>query len=74
MYRKIIKWLYFRTLRPARESETDDMYLFKAADYTTEIVGRCNQSSGNFYVQRGDGTIYNYGKDRIVWAVKLVKE
>lgn len=47
----------------------DDIYLFKVRDYTAILLGRKQDST--FIIQRGDGTIYKYTEDRIVWFRKL---
>lgn len=48
-----------------------EVYLFKVKDYTTILVGQRNDVEKIFFVQRGDGTMYKYDYDRIVWS-KLV--
>jgi len=48
-----------------------EVYLFKVKDYTTILVGQRNHNEKCFFVQRGDGTMYKYDYDRIVWS-KLV--
>jgi hypothetical protein len=46
-----------------------DIYLFKVKDYSTLLLGRYND--GVFYVQRGDGVIYEYESYRVVWKQLL---
>lgn len=48
-----------------------EIYLFKVEDYTTILIGQKNEKEECFFIQRGDGTIYNYGFDRIVFS-KLI--
>jgi len=46
----------------------DPMVVFKVKDYTTELVGRVFEQEGEekvFYVQRGDGTVYEYLQYRV---------
>ena len=47
----------------------EDIYLFKVSDYETVLLGR--YVDGNFYVQRGDGTKYEYDEYRVIWARKI---
>lgn len=47
----------------------EDIYLFKVSDYETVLLGR--YENGKFYVQRGDGTKYEYDEYRVVWARKI---
>lgn len=49
----------------------DDIYLFKVADYTTILLGRYDVINKSYYIQRGDGTKYEYSEDRITWKQKL---
>jgi len=61
--------------------KTDEIYIFKVKDYTTEIVGRKRVDPDTFqgkdysrtfyYVERGDGTTYDYEECRVEWAKKL---
>lgn len=48
-----------------------EVFLFKVKDYTTILVGQRNEDEKYFFVQRGDGTMYKYNYDRIVWS-KLI--
>ena len=52
-------------------TKKDEMYLFKVDEYTTELIGRKNESEGFFYIQRGDGFIYKYDFDRVEFSIKL---
>jgi len=49
----------------------DEIYLFKVRDYTTELLGRKNIEGDFYYVQRGDGVMYKYDSDRIIYCKKL---
>lgn len=51
-----------------------DIYLFKVKDFTTTLLGRYDKNNNCFFVQRGDGTKYEYNEDRIVWKQKLICE
>lgn len=53
------------------KNNLDNIYLFKVKDYTTEILGRYDKENDCYYVQRGDGTRYEYESYRIVWKHKL---
>lgn len=54
------------------------VYLFKVRDYTTTLVGQYvepvyseskhESRDGYFFVQRGDGTKYEYDDTRIEWS------
>lgn len=48
----------------------DNIYMFKVVDYTTILLGRFE--NGKYFVQRGDGTKYEYDEYRIVWKRKLI--
>jgi hypothetical protein len=51
------------------------IYLFKVKDYTTELVGKMYHNELKekiFYVQRADGTKYEYPEHRIEWCRPLV--
>ena len=54
-----------------QQIELDNIFLFKVKDYTTILLGRYDDKKGYFYVQRGDGEMYKYTEDRIVWKQKL---
>jgi hypothetical protein len=43
--------------------------MFQVRDYTTIMVGFCENNV--FYVERGDGTKYEYDSYRIVWFHKI---
>lgn len=57
------------------------LYLFKVKDYTTTLVGqyvepvqaesKYDRMFGYFFVQRGDGTRYEYDDSRIEWSKYL---
>ena len=47
------------------------LFLFKVRDYTTELIGRYNAEKDCYYVQRGDGSKYEYDTDRITWKREL---
>lgn len=49
------------------------IYLFKVKDFTTILVGQRNEEQNYFYVQRGDGKIYEYYDYRITWS-RLISE
>lgn len=49
----------------------EDIYLFKVRDFTTILLGRYDKEKNCFYVQRGDGTKYEYDEYRICWRQKL---
>lgn len=51
--------------------DKDDIYLFKVADYTTELLGRFDSIEKCYYIQRGDGVKYKYAEYRITWKQKL---
>ena len=46
-----------------------DIYAFKVKDYTTVLVGQKyeDEFGGGYYVQRGDGTKYEYYLHRVEW-------
>lgn len=62
-------------------SSDDGMVIFKVRDYSTEIIGRRTWVEDSFmgrdyshfvyYVQRGDGGVYSYSADRVLWAKPL---
>ena len=54
------------------KTRKDKMVLFKLDDFTTEIVGRYDAENDVFYVQRADGTRYNYSFE-VEWS-KFLKE
>ncbi len=49
-----------------------EIFLFKVQDYTTELIGQKYGDSGaftgGFFVQRGDGTKYEYENYRVEWS------
>jgi len=45
------------------------IYQFKVKDYTTILYGK--KDDGGYYVQRGDGTKYEYPDYRIEWAKEI---
>jgi len=47
------------------------LFIFKVQDYTTELVGRYNEEKDCYYVQRGDGSKYEYESYRIEWKREL---
>jgi len=49
----------------------DGMYVFKVGEYLTELVGRYDQHLDQLYVQRGDGTRYDYLMSRVDWYSEL---
>lgn len=53
----------------AASGSLDNIYLFKVQDFTTILLGRFD--NGKYFVQRGDGTRYEYDEHRIVWKRKL---
>ena len=52
-------------------SEKDKMYSFKVVGYTTEVVGRKNEESNFYYIQREDGLVIKYEDFRVVQAKEL---
>lgn len=54
---------------PDVSGSLDNIYLFKVSDFTTILLGRLEDDK--YFVQRGDGTRYEYDEDRIVWKRKL---
>ena len=52
-------------------TSADNIYIFKVRDYTTELVGRKNIKGDFYYIQRGDGEMYKYDADRIVFSQKI---
>lgn len=56
-------------VNPYIHGNLDNIYLFKVKDYTTTLLGRFE--NGKYFVQRGDGTKYEYDEYRIVWKQKL---
>ena len=48
------------------------VYKFKVKDYTTILVGQLDEISGKYYIQRGDGTKYEYWPDEIEWVNELI--
>lgn len=72
------RYLFFRKTRKHLDEvvksdidtrNPEDIYLFKVRDYTTILVGR--YENGKYYVQRGDGTKYEYDECRVVWSKKV---
>lgn len=61
------------TSKKANELITDvsKLFLFKVQDYTTELVGRYNKEKDCYYVQRGDGSKYEYDAYRVTWKQEL---
>jgi hypothetical protein len=53
----------------ARQHTADEMVLFKVSDYTTHLVGRRyrGESGYVYYVERGDGTRWEYDAYRVQW-------
>ena len=49
----------------------ENIFLFKVRDFTTILLGRYDNEKNCFYIQRGDGTRYEYDEYRIVWRQKL---
>ena len=47
------------------------LFIFKVQDYTTVLIGRYNEEKDCYYVQRGDGTKYEYESYRIEWMREL---
>jgi hypothetical protein len=50
------------------------IYQFKVKDYTTILYGRRGETSFGamgYYVQRGDGTRFEYCDARIEWAKEI---
>ncbi|OYQ46126.1 hypothetical protein CHU92_01610 [Flavobacterium cyanobacteriorum] len=47
----------------------NNIYLFKVRDFTTTLLGRFED--GKYFIQRGDGTKYEYDEYRVVWKRKL---
>lgn len=47
------------------------LFLFKVRDYTTELIGRYDKDKDCYYVQRGDGSKYEYDSYRITWKKEL---
>lgn len=47
------------------------LFIFKVQDYTTELIGRYNEEKDCYYVQRGDGSKYEYDSYRIEWKREL---
>ena len=47
------------------------LFIFKVQDYTTELIGRYNEEKDCYYVQRGDGSKYEYESYRIEWKREL---
>ena len=45
------------------------IYQFKVKDYTTILYGK--RYATGYFVQRGDGTRYEYSDDRIEWAKEI---
>lgn len=54
---------------PDVSGSLDNIYLFKVRDFTTILLGRLEDDK--YFVQRGDGTRYEYDEYRIVWKRKL---
>ena len=52
-----------------------DIYQFKVKDYTTILIGQMEIDKFDekvFYIQRGDGTKYEYDNYRIEWYKKII--
>lgn len=43
------------------------IWMFKVKDYTNVLIGQ-KDPGGNYYVQRGDGTRYEYSSYNIIWS------
>ena len=54
---------------PVDSGSLDNIYLFKVRDFTTILLGRFEDDK--YFVQRGDGTRWEYDEYRIVWKRKL---
>ena len=48
------------------------VYLFRVADYTTELIGQYDEVKDCYFVQRGDGVKYEYESYRIIFKRKLL--
>ena len=53
------------------DSVSNRLFIFKVQDYTTELIGRYNEEKDCYYVQRGDGSKYEYESYRIEWKREL---
>jgi hypothetical protein len=59
--------------------DREGIWLFKVSDYTTILIGRRYTeeekhgyyTTHGFYVERGDGTKYQYEDYRVQWAMSL---
>ena len=51
-----------------REEAAKTFYIFKVIDYTTTLVGQMSEDGNKYYVQRGDGTKYEYWADQLEWS------
>ena len=49
----------------------ENIFLFKVRDFTTVMLGRYDPDNDCYYVERGDGTRYEYKYYRITWMQEL---
>ena len=50
------------------EQRAREFYLFKVKDYTTVLMGKMTDDGNKYYVERGDGTKYEYWADELEWS------
>lgn len=57
---------------PYENKDLEDVYVFKVGDYSTHMVGRFVRETNSFYVERGDGTKWEYEMGRVEWFTPLI--